>query len=360
MPDLHTKLLLHGESLEDSGPFSVPITNRGVEISTAQSKFGSKSFYFDGKSALMVPPEVFQVDENNDFTIDLWCYLVGTLRTAYFLSSQEAGGFMCGANGVGRETIVFDLTIPNAAALIPQNRWLHYAAVRSNGVLAIYIDGKKVVQAENRFSYNSRGTSYGIGIRCETLYGTQYSFTGYIDEFRISDVARWTNNFAPPTEPYGPSTNLANNVLVSGTVREIEKGKALLSGTVWELRNSPVLIDGTIRTIKIGDQTPPIRKTTVTVSGFSSYSGDRTYIELVPFGETKRRRVGNGTYDIVTGSQLFVNVYHSSLHFIYYNGARVGSDYAKETNYAWNSSKPSITIKCKTSGYSEQVNIEER
>ena len=27
-------------------------------------------------------------------------------------------------------------------------------------------------------------------------------YYGYINEFRISDVARWTSNFTPPTEPY--------------------------------------------------------------------------------------------------------------------------------------------------------------
>ena len=35
---------------------------------------------------------------------------------------------------------------------------------------------------------------------------TGYPYIGYIDEFRVSDIARWTESFTPPTEPYPDST----------------------------------------------------------------------------------------------------------------------------------------------------------
>jgi hypothetical protein len=33
----------------------------------------------------------------------------------------------------------------------------------------------------------------------------------YQDEFRVSNIARWTSNFTPPTAPYGETTNATGN-----------------------------------------------------------------------------------------------------------------------------------------------------
>ena len=201
--DPHTLLLLHGDSFTDSSMYQVPITNKGAVITGDKRRFGKKSFYFNGTTSLVLPAALFSTTADSDFTIDLWCYLTGTMRAAYFLSAQIKGGFMAGANGVGREAIAFDALFPNVNAAIPANQWVHYAAVRHKGTLTIYVNGKALVQkGGNRMAYSSFGKPYEIGVQGRALYGTRFSFTGYIDEYRISDVARWTADFTPPTAPY--------------------------------------------------------------------------------------------------------------------------------------------------------------
>lgn len=252
MPN-HTLLLLHGDEIKDSSWNNVPLQNSGVQVSTAQSKFGGKSLYFNGQTSLVLPANVFSTTADSDFTIDLWCYLTGTMRAAYFLSAQKKAGFMCGANGVGREAVAFDIVFPNAEVAIPANQWLHFAAVRYKGTLTIYVNGKALVQkVGNRMAYSSLGAAYEIGVQGRALYGTRYSFTGYIDEFRISDVARWTSNFTPPTAPYFvPPKPKENSVMINGTVYQISSGKVKLGGTIREIARGNTMVGGTIRKIDL-------------------------------------------------------------------------------------------------------------
>ena len=102
--DLHTKLLLHGDSFLDGSKDKRVITNTGVAVSTAQSKFGDSSFYFDGSAYLTAPGYDFGAE---DFTIDWWEYATnasaGTRFTSNFCTtySTQAGGILLYANEDG-------------------------------------------------------------------------------------------------------------------------------------------------------------------------------------------------------------------------------------------------------------------
>ena len=73
------------------------------------------------------------------------------------------------------------------------NTWHHVAVVKKDNLINVYIDGiAKVTEVPWDYAPNSEWTNSAIG---------SYNI-GYIDEFRFSNIARWTSNFTPPTAPY--------------------------------------------------------------------------------------------------------------------------------------------------------------
>lgn len=76
---------------------------------------------------------------------------------------------------------------------ISRGAWHHLAIVKKNNIITVYIDGVAVVSNLSwSYSPNSSFSSSIVG---------RYSYC-YIDEFRFSNIARWTSNFTPPTAPY--------------------------------------------------------------------------------------------------------------------------------------------------------------
>lgn len=198
--DANTVLLLHGEEIADSSQRNQAVTNNGVSVSTAQRKFGS-SLYFNGSSALRVDAGADFDFGTGDFTIDCWCY--PTKQSGYFLNGTAVGAtffglYSNGAVGLGRSALAWDNVSTTPLSL---NTWSHIAVSRSNSVVRFFINGTENLSATNSISYGSQG-----GLACIGDEKGAYYFTGYVDELRISNVARWTANFTPPNAPYSIST----------------------------------------------------------------------------------------------------------------------------------------------------------
>lgn len=220
--DLHTKLLLHGNSFIDGSTDKRVITNTGVAVSTAQSKFGDSSFYFDGSAYLTIPGYDFGTD---DFTLDWWEYPTnanaGTRFTNVYCTAYatQAGGllthlhtssslqvYLSNKTG-GANTSDWNVLAGNAVGNNIVNTWTHRAVVRSGSSLMFFKNGlleHTYNIGTNRIGY-SADRPWGIGNWASDLMTTGYPYIGYMDEFRVSDIARWTESFTPPTEPYPDS-----------------------------------------------------------------------------------------------------------------------------------------------------------
>jgi hypothetical protein len=105
---------------------------------------------------------------------------------------------------------------------LPTEQWIHFAIVRNNNQIRLYIDGNEVTTAQ--YSGNS-SLSYipvdeGIEYSPSSLYdqypnAAPYAFDtnvkigldyhGNFDEFRIRNGAVYTSNFTPSTTPFEPS-----------------------------------------------------------------------------------------------------------------------------------------------------------
>lgn len=208
--DKNTILLLHGDDFVDSSRYHRAVQNVDVTISEDQSKFGSSSFAFNGTSAyLLIEPYDFG---SNDFTIDWWEYCnagmvdtSGVRFSSAYTSGDVFGGLLLGlsqtqVNAGSAFAASWDLINNQTMLSITESEWVHWAFVRSGTTLKAYRNGTQFASTtiNGALAFDSQYL-FAIGDFRQESHGY---FNGYIDEFRISNVARWTTNFTPPTEPY--------------------------------------------------------------------------------------------------------------------------------------------------------------
>jgi len=86
------------------------------------------------------------------------------------------------------------------------------AFVKGSGTLRIYVNGTQVGSASNNISY-SITTQLRIGAQSVSSLG----MSGYIDDLRASDIARYTDNFTAPTEPFVNDRNTLLLLHMDGT-----------------------------------------------------------------------------------------------------------------------------------------------
>lgn len=227
-------LLLHMDGAEgsvaftDSSPSPKALTvYGGAKISTAKSKFGGASAYFDGAGGYLAVanPSDFAFG-TQDFTIEWWSFRTATKADALIFSTSVDGA----ANG--GYWIDFegnDLTM-YGPALTPIIRaggvgtadgvWNHWAVTRSGTTVRAFKNGGLLATASNATSLIATNARVG---GTETFGGYDGWHNGYIDELRITKgVARYTGNYTPATEPFGGAITLA----LSGLVKDAANAAA--------------------------------------------------------------------------------------------------------------------------------------
>lgn len=205
--DENTMFLLHGDTIEDSSIYKIPITNSGVQASSSKSKFGEKSLYFNGNSRILFPGNTINFG-SNDFTIDWWEYCESGSKTRFnsaYTTGQKYGGMNIGYSGTyvycgSSFNSNYDLINGRTMLNVSVNIWVHWAVVRHKNNLYVYRNG--VLFSSSPISGSIAYSAEYKMVIGDHREGDHNYFKGYIDEFRISNVARWTSNFTPPSEPY--------------------------------------------------------------------------------------------------------------------------------------------------------------
>jgi YD repeat-containing protein len=216
--DYYTKLMLHMDGADGSATFvdssssskSVVAYGNG-QVSTAQSKFGGASGFFDGNGDYLVVPDS---DDwylgTADFTIDLWVRFAslpasGDLQmicTQYADSSNYWDLYL--HNNSGTLQWRLNSAVANASTL-STGVWYHVAVVRTGSTYRFFQDGVLIGTSTTSQTFGDYAGSLYIG-KFGT-YSSPYYFSGNIDELRISKgYARWTSNFTPPAGQYANST----------------------------------------------------------------------------------------------------------------------------------------------------------
>lgn len=208
--DENTLLLLHFDG-------TVKDATLKNEIKSPPNSFVNGKF----NQAFYINENTIVIDKSNinfnipDWTIDFW-YKDNGSPTDYRMGLFSNGGFDWGGNAIsirilsldGFWRFYFNTSSWNNEKYvdIPYTRltsFTHIAMVKNGSTGKVYFNG--VLQ----------GTVYGLTTNTakirDLVIGKWLSgndsvslplIKGYIDEFRISDIARWTSNFTPPTKPY--------------------------------------------------------------------------------------------------------------------------------------------------------------
>lgn len=215
----NVSLLMHMDGTNGSTTFidnsssSLSVTaNGGAQISTAQSKFGGASGYFQRSLSSYVSMSSGTVLNfgSSDFTVEGWIYLgdITANATKGIISGTSAGsfGFRVGQSyrGVINGLSVYKAGVADCercAFTFLANTWYHVAVVRASSVITFYVNGSaQTTTSSGVASYSCPSTT---NTRVAATDGTAENYNGYIDDIRVTKgIARYTANFTPPSGPF--------------------------------------------------------------------------------------------------------------------------------------------------------------
>ena len=204
--------LLHFDGADGSTTFTDQVAGRtwaavdGVQIGTAESKFGGAAYTGAIGGRLGHPTPGAEWLLSGDYSIECWLLCndnggaaavlsIGTSTGQGTIVSITAGGSSI-THSVGANTA----RSQGDGAGSLYGRWVHVFAGRQGTTTYTAVNGVMRVDALDLANANGTVTSVYAGGQAVIGAGTPYI---YLDEFRITKgVCRHTASFTPPTAPY--------------------------------------------------------------------------------------------------------------------------------------------------------------
>ena len=224
--DENTKLILHCNGVDESTDF--PDSSDSEHVVTAHGDaqidtditdpWGGNDGVakFDGTGDyLSIPDSSDWAFGMSAFTIDFWVRFTYLPVECKFFSQRTTpiasnSNYLYWNNNTFSVATYSDGWTPglsfNASWTPTIETWYHVALVRvdtSNSASGwrLFVNGQALSLTLVGGAWNNAWVDLGADFIIGGQQGQQ-CVPGYIDEFRISNVARWTLNFTPPTEPY--------------------------------------------------------------------------------------------------------------------------------------------------------------
>ena len=233
-------------------------TNNIDEISLNTNLTNQGSIYFNGTAGIytgtLSTTEVVNFDKNIDFTIEAWLYNSDSVNTneRYFFHATTPTSYAVGIKG-GQHAF-YDSTGTNfyTAGTAPLGRWYHYALVRKNNILQLFIDGVLLYYTPDTIATSaSRSFIIGYGISTAT------SWKGYVSNFRIvKGIAVYSKSMSylpknitvPSTALTTTSSTLPTTSLLtaqSSTIIDNSGGNIIIANSNVTTTNSVIPFAGT-------------------------------------------------------------------------------------------------------------------
>lgn len=200
--------------ITDTSSFARAVSRTGsAAISTAQSQFDGASLRTGTTSGDGVNITAPAFTLTGDFTIEGW-FRPATAGADYYgysanvlWASDHNGMFLLWSInstlylliGTGSGNLIITST-----AQLSVGQWTHVALVRSGSGLTLFMNGSASGTGTYSSAINS-GTFARLGQSPAIDGNLNYSFNGWIDEFRVTSAARYTGAFTVPTSPFTES-----------------------------------------------------------------------------------------------------------------------------------------------------------
>ena len=190
---------------ENKGKIHTLTANGNVHHETDQAKFGNSSIYFDGNGDYIGINDIDQFTFPGDFTVEFFARMGDQADnyTTLFDDANHRFRVNLGSASTSAPKLTFYSTVTDAhtsgTSDIGDNAWHHCAIVRDNGTLRIFVDGTQENTRASSGGLIDVSGAFEIG-RYDELASLQYA--GYLDEIRISSIARYTSNFTPTTSAF--------------------------------------------------------------------------------------------------------------------------------------------------------------
>ena len=205
----------HASSITDGSGNSSISASGNAAVTNYAPKSGMYSIDFDGtddKLTVTNPYTIFG-DLSGDYTIECWVNMDAVpaddgnghenqiIGQHSWPESSPYNGFwalFAVASGIYYYTSTgSNYTLHQATSMSwTVGKWTHVAVVKSSGTVYIYIDGGLQTSGANSdtiFANDNRALTIGSDI------GNTTDFNGQISNLRVSNIARYTSDFTPPT-----------------------------------------------------------------------------------------------------------------------------------------------------------------
>lgn len=194
--DANTLALLHfdGSFTDDKGNAWSSV--KSPTTSTTIKKEGTASLYTPSGSFIKATNSAFAFGAG-DFTVDFWMYYCGANYSGVTSALNSALGVMVQNDIVGILNSGGGSTIASGGFI--KNAWAHYALTRESGICRWFVNGA-IKGTFDASAKNVASTTFAINTRYGDDDGSYaYGGANYYDEFRISNIARWTSDFSGNT-----------------------------------------------------------------------------------------------------------------------------------------------------------------
>lgn len=189
-----------------------PLSPYNATLSSAQSKFGGSSLTIgSATNAAAATPDrpALRLGVSGDCTIECWVYWNGTGATPVVFGKTIGTPAPYAHLTYQASNSSWLLYTDSSTAVLTMaagsiaNTWVHMAVVKSGTTWTVYQNGVALGSVNNNGTLGNNASPFYVG----NWGGLGNPWQGYIDEFRISNVARYTANFTPSAVPFTPDAN---------------------------------------------------------------------------------------------------------------------------------------------------------
>ena len=230
--------------------YTMLYTNYGSTITTSSAKYGTGSVVFD------TTPKYFTISNlpyaPKQWTIEFWAYTCSWVNYRTLFRSSSTYGFVLSVNNAGAistsiSTNNSSWTYTNTTATnsMPLNAWTHFALVYTGNQYLLFSNGSVIATING---VNMYYTSFSQIIFGSDLSGAN-PFDGYYDDLRISNCARYTAAFTPPSAALSRDANtlILNNFNGIQGSTSISQTEVQLSKTVTYTNPTSAILSMTQR-----------------------------------------------------------------------------------------------------------------